>query len=124
MIAIVLDVASWVLILIGSAFILIGGIGFVRMPDVYTRLHPASLIDTVGVGLIVCGCLLQTTSILVALKLLFLLVIFFFTGPVAAHAIAQAALAAGVRPQLHEDRTGRLDEPAPASPEPTPAGRG
>ena len=43
---IVLDIAAAVLILAGSLFCVIGGIGLVRMPDFYTRIHAASVTDT------------------------------------------------------------------------------
>lgn len=109
-----INAASWVLILAGSFFIVVGAIGLVRMPDVYTRMHAASVTDTLGAGFLFAGLMLQAGFGLVALKLLFILVLFFFIGPVATHALAQAALHAGVPPQLTEDRTHRLEE-SPAS---------
>jgi multicomponent Na+:H+ antiporter subunit G len=105
-----LNVVSWALILAGSFFTVVGGIGLVRMPDVYTRMHAASVTDTLGAGLLLAGLMVQAGPGLVTLKLLFILVLFFFIGPVATHALAQAALHAGIRPQLTEDRTGRLKE--------------
>jgi multicomponent Na+:H+ antiporter subunit G len=104
------DLVSWVLILAGSFFTVVGAIGLVRMPDVYTRMHAASVTDTLGAGLLLAGLMLQAGLGLITLKLLFILVLFFFIGPVATHALAQAALHAGVRPQLTEDRTGRLEK--------------
>jgi multicomponent Na+:H+ antiporter subunit G len=104
------DLVSWVLILAGSFFVVVGAIGLVRMPDVYTRMHAASVTDTLGAGLLFAGLMVQAGLGLVTLKLLFILVLFFFIGPVATHAIAQAALHAGIRPQLAEDRTGRLED--------------
>lgn len=100
----VLDMVSWALILAGSFFTVVGAIGLVRMPDVYTRMHAASVTDTLGAGLLFAGLMVQAGLGLVTLKLLFILVLFFFMGPVATHALAQAALHAGVRPQLTEDR--------------------
>jgi len=107
----VLDIVSWALILAGSFFTVVGAIGLVRMPDVYTRMHAASVTDTLGAGLLLAGLMVQAGLGLVTLKLLFILILFFFMGPVATHALAQAALRAGVRPQLAEDRTERLEEP-------------
>ena len=106
----VFDIVSWALILAGSFFTVVGAIGLVRMPDVYTRMHAASVTDTLGAGLLLAGLMVQAGLGLVSLKLLFILVLFFFMGPVATHALAQAALHAGIRPQLAEDRTERLDE--------------
>lgn len=107
----VVDIASWVLILAGSFFTVVGALGLVRMPDVYTRMHAASVTDTLGAGLLLAGLMLQAGLGIVTLKLLFILILLFFMAPVATHALAQAALHADVRPQLAEDRTHRLDEP-------------
>lgn len=101
------DILSWVLILLGSLFIVTGATGMLRMPDLFTRMHAASVIDTLGAALLAGGFILQAGFTLVSAKLLFVLLLFFFTGPVAAHALAQAALYAGVEPKLDEDRRGR-----------------
>lgn len=99
------DVASWICILAGSFFIVCGAIGILRMPDIYTRLHSASIIDTAGAGLLILGMILQAGLTLITVKLLFVLAIFFFTLPVASHALARAALHEGIKPVLSEDRT-------------------
>jgi len=100
----ILDIASGVLIAAGSFFVLAGAVGLVRLPDVYTRVHGASLIDTAGAGLLILGLMLQAGFSLVTLKLLFILAIFFFTLPVAGHAVARAAMHEGLKPKLAEDR--------------------
>jgi multicomponent Na+:H+ antiporter subunit G len=105
-----INLASWVLILAGSFFIVVGAIGLVRMPDVYTRMHAASVTDTLGAAFLFAGLMVQAGLSLVALKLGFILVLLFFIGPVATHALAQAALHAAVKPLLAEDRRGRLEE--------------
>lgn len=92
--------ASWTLLLLGSAFAIVGGIGIVRLPDFYTRLHGASVTDTMGAGLVTIGLMLQAGFSLVAAKLLLILLFLFFTGPTATHALAKAALGSGVKPQL------------------------
>jgi multicomponent Na+:H+ antiporter subunit G len=98
------EIASWVLILLGSFFTVVGAVGLIRLPDVYTRMHAVSVIDTMGIGLLMLGMALQAGLSLVTLKLFFLLALVFFTWPVVTHALAQAALHAGVEPQLAEDR--------------------
>ena len=113
-----LDILSWALIVAGSFFICVGMLGLVRMPDVFTRMHAASVTDTVGAGLLFVGFALQAGPTLITLKLVFILGLFFFTGPVITHALAQAALHAGIMPRLEEDRRKRLekksDDAAPA----------
>jgi len=98
------DLASTLLILTGSFFLLVGALGLVRMPEVFTRMHAASIIDSVGAGFLVLGLMLQAGFSLIALKLFFILALVFLTGPVVTHALAQAALTAGVEPKLAEDR--------------------
>lgn len=99
-----IDIASWVLIALGSFFTVVGAVGLVRLPDVFTRMHGGSVIETLGVGFLILGMILQAGFSLVALKLFFIIVLFVFTAPVVTHALAQAALHAGVEPQLAEDR--------------------
>lgn len=102
-----IEIASWALILLGSFFTVVGAVGLVRMPEIFTRMHAASVTDTLGVGFLILGMSLQAGLGLVTLKLLFLLVLFFFTGPVVTHALAQACLHEGIRPMLAEDRRER-----------------
>lgn len=102
------DIISWPLILAGCFFILTGAFGLIRMPDIYTRMHATSVIDTLGAGLLFVGLMVQAGFTLVSLKLLIILFLFFLIGPVSSHAVAQVALRAGIKPQLKEDRTERL----------------
>jgi multicomponent Na+:H+ antiporter subunit G len=115
MTGLILDVLSWAFILGGGFFTVAGAIGIVRMPEVFTRIHAASVIDTLGAGLLFIGLMLQAGPTLVTLKLVFLLALFFFTGPVVTHALAQAALHAGVEPRLDEDRRERQGDGPPAA---------
>jgi multicomponent Na+:H+ antiporter subunit G len=96
------DALSWVLLVAGGAFCVIGALGVLRMPDLYTRMHAASLVDTLGAGLILLGLMLQAGLTLITVKLIVIGVLFFFTSPTATHALARAALERGVRPQLAE----------------------
>lgn len=102
--ALLLDVASWAFILAGSFFTLVGMAGLMRMPDLFTRMHAASVTDTLGAGLLLIGLMLQAGLTLVTVKLVFILILLVFTGPVVTHALAQAALHAGIEPKLAEDR--------------------
>lgn len=111
MMGLFIDALSWVFLLAGGAFAIVGAVGMVRMPDLYTRMHAASVIDTLGVGLMGAGMILQAGLSLISMKILFLLALFFFVGPVITHALAQAALHVGIVPRLAEDRRDR--EPAP-----------
>lgn len=96
--ALLLDIASWALLSIGGAFVFIGGVGALRMPDLYTRMHAASLTDSMGAVLIIFGVMLQAGASLAAIKLAAILLFLLLTSPTASNALASAALLAGLRP--------------------------
>lgn len=83
-----LDILSWLLIAGGSIFLIIGGIGILRMPDVFTRMHAAGIPDTMGAGLLLAGMALQVEPGIVTIKLVLIMLFLLFTGPTATHAIA------------------------------------
>lgn len=100
--SLLVDLISWALILAGSFFTLVGAMGLLRMPDIYTRLHASGVLDPFGVSLILVGLMVQAGFTLVTVKLIFLVVLLLFTSPVACHALARAALHHGIRPRLSE----------------------
>lgn len=86
------DVVSLVLLSAGGLCVLVGGIGLLRMPDLFTRMHAASVTDTAGLALVILGLVLQAGLSLVLVKLLAILVFLFVTSPTSAYALANAAL--------------------------------
>lgn len=106
MIGIVVDLVSWALILGGSAFAIIGGVGMIRLPDVYTRMHGASLTDTLGAGLIVAGLAVQAGFTLVTVKLILIMIFLIFTSPTSTYALANAAFTRGLQPMLDKKEGG------------------
>ncbi len=96
------DILSWIFLVIGGLFCLVGAIGIIRFPDFFTRLHAASLVDTVGIGFIFLAFMIQAGFTLITVKLLFILILMFFLSPLATHAAARAALYAKIKPQLHK----------------------
>ena len=103
MTATILDVLSFVLIGIGSFSLIVGALGVLRLPDVYTRMHAASITDTLGAGTIILGLIIQAGLTLVAGKLFLILIFLFFTSPASSFALAHAALSSGVKPILNAD---------------------
>jgi multicomponent Na+:H+ antiporter subunit G len=103
--AVLIDLLSWLILLGGVAFALIGSVGLLRMPDFYTRLHAAGITDTLGAGLILLGLMLQAGWTLISVKLLLILIFLWFTGPIATHALSRAALLDpdNAPPILHEE---------------------
>ena len=102
----VIDIASWACLVAGGLFCIVGAVGLLRMPDFYTRMHAASVIETLGGGLILLGLMLQAGLTLVTAKLLIVALLIFFASPTATHALAKAALARGLKPLLHGDGEG------------------
>ena len=96
----IIDAASWACLVIGGLFCVVGGIGLLRMPDFYTRMHAASVTETLGAGLVLLGLILQAGPTLIAAKLAVLGLLIFFASPTATHALASAAMARGVKPLL------------------------
>ncbi len=97
---VLVDILSGICLLAGAFFCVAGAIGLLRMPDAYTRMHVASVTDTLGAGLILFGLLLQAGITLVAAKLVMIGLLIFFASPTASHALARAALLSGVKPEL------------------------
>lgn len=97
--AALLDVLSWISIIAGGTFCIIGAIGLIRLPDVFCRMHGASIIDTMGLALILLGLALQSDFGLNLAKLLMIFLFIFFTSPTGTHALSRAALYAGIDPE-------------------------
>ena len=95
-----IEVVSWVCLAGGSFFVLVGGFGVLRMPDVYTRSHAAGITDTLGAGLILLGLMAQAGLTLVTVKLLLILVFLLFTSPTSSFALNHTAWTSGLRPRL------------------------
>ena len=78
-----LEVVSWVLLLAGGLFGIIGGIGLIRFPDFYSRLHAGGITDTLCALLIIAGLIIQAGLALASVKLALILIFFVFTAPTA-----------------------------------------
>ena len=98
--SLLIDIASGLCLLAGAFFCLVGAWGLLRMPDFYTRMHAASVLETLGADLILLGLVLQAGFTLVAAKLLLIGLLIFFASPTASHALARAAMLRGVTPLL------------------------
>ncbi len=85
-----------VVILVGTFFSLAGLVGYIRLPDVYTRLHAVGKVSVFGVTFLLVAALLNTP--LGIGKALILVLFLVFAGPAASHAIASAAYRVGIKP--------------------------
>lgn len=84
------------LLLTGSAFVFIGGLGAYRMPDMMLRMHATTKAGALGGGLVAIGAGLYFADAAYLVRTLAILVFVVLTAPVAAHAIARAGYFTGV----------------------------
>lgn len=92
----VLDIVSSILLISGVFFGLTGAVGLFKFPDFFTRVHAASVTDSIAAILIIGGLLLQTSFDLNTAKLLFILIFLMITSPTASHALAKSARHGGL----------------------------
>jgi multicomponent Na+:H+ antiporter subunit G len=108
-IELLLNIASGIAFTVGGVFLLIGAFGLVRLPDVWSRLHAAGVVDTVGAELILVGMMFQAGFTQTTLKLALIGLFLFVTSPTATHAVANAAFVAGIRPvRLRRNESGEV----------------
>lgn len=79
------------LLVAGIFFFVIGVVGLLRLPDVYSRMHATTKCDTLGAGLILFALALYSGVSNASIKLLFMIAFIWLTNPTAAHVIARAA---------------------------------
>ena len=100
----IISYISGLLIALGLIFFLVGSIGMIRLPDFYSRLHAAGIIDTMGLLLTMSGLALLILAdftlgnFLCAIKIILIVVFVFLTSPTATHAIVNAGIRAGHKP--------------------------
>ena len=110
--ALVADLAAGAFFALGVCMVLIGAFGMLRLPDVYTRMHAASLIDTLGLLSILIGLIIHVGFDQAAIKLALVFLFVLFASPTATHALARAALFDGIRPQVEPNERARAAEEA------------
>ena len=89
-----LQVMAILAVLAGTAFSVLGVLGYVRLPDVYTRLHAVGKVGIFGTVLLLLGAVAWTPLGLG--KGLVLITLLLLAGPVTAHALASAAYRVGI----------------------------
>lgn len=99
-----LDIVSSILLIAGVFFGLSGAIGLFKFPDFFTRVHAASVTDSIAAMFIIGGLLLQTSFDLNTAKLLFILLFLLITSPTASHALAKSARHGGLLTMAEADK--------------------
>ena len=108
---------SLLLIALGIFFFFAGAVGVIRFPDFYSRLHPAGMIDSMGLLLsmsglalyVLCHHGLSGTHVLTAIKIMLIVIFVYITSPTATHAIVDAGIRAGLAPWTKKKNGGTDD---------------
>lgn len=103
------EIFAWIAalaIVAGGLFGLLAGIGVLRLPDLYTRMHAASKAGLVGAGLTLVGIAIVAADSSIVLRAILGIVFLALTTPVSAHLLARAAIKAGHVPL----NTGTIEE--------------
>lgn len=95
------------LILFGCVFILTAGIGMLRFPDFYARLHASSKLVTLGGIGVFGGAAIAFAPLGVTQRVVLTAVFFFLTAPLSSYMIARAGYLRGLKPSFEE---GSVDE--------------
>jgi multicomponent Na+:H+ antiporter subunit G len=113
----ILEAIGWAVTLAGAAVASIGAFGIVRMPDLFTRMHAAGVVDSLGAALVLSGLAIVEGFSTTSARLLMILAFLWITAPTACHALAKSARAAGIEPWLPSKRDQRepTEEPAEAA---------
>lgn len=85
------QIATSIMMLLGGAFCLLGAVGMLRMPDLFTRLQAATKTGTLGVGFIMLGVAMHFQDLGVSVRSILVIIFLFLSAPIAAHVIARAA---------------------------------
>lgn len=96
--SLLVDIVSALFLFAGSLLCITGGIGLIRMPDFFSRVHASGVTETLAAPLLLVGLMLQMDWSLDMLKVLMILVFILATNPTASHSMAKAALHGGRRP--------------------------
>ena len=97
---VLINISSSLFLLIGSFLCISGGVGILKFPDFYTRMHAVGVTETLATAMILIGLMLQNPDALVVLKLMLILLLTLFIGPAASHALVKAALHNNLMPKF------------------------
>ena len=97
------EILVWALLLGGGALSMVAGLGLIRLPDFYTRMHASGIADTLAAMLILAGLAVYSGLTLITVKLALVYMFIFFTSPISTHAVANTAITSGLKPKLADD---------------------
>jgi multicomponent Na+:H+ antiporter subunit G len=92
------------LIVVGLIFLVIGSIGMLRLPDVFSRAHALSLTDSLGAIFVLLGLAVYEGFTINFLRIIVVLILVYLLNPVISHATIRAAYRSGLRPSKKENK--------------------
>lgn len=99
------------LILLGGLLTVAAGVGILRLPDVFIRMHAATKVGTLGSGLILAGVAVAFADPGVVLRCVLIVFFLLLTAPIGAHMIGRAALRIGLEPWTPDRERDALERP-------------
>jgi multicomponent Na+:H+ antiporter subunit G len=89
---------AYALMIPGTALLLVGALGLLRLPDFYCRTHAATKPDTLGLVLILLGLGIYDGLSMTTVKMLMIILFVFLANPTSSHAMGRAAILGRVVP--------------------------
>ncbi|MEL7300368.1 MAG: monovalent cation/H(+) antiporter subunit G [Pseudomonadota bacterium] len=99
------------LLLLGGVLSLLAGVGILRLPDVFTRMHAATKVGTLGSGFIMAGAAVFFGTSDVIIRAVLIVFFLLLTAPIGAHMIGRAALRLGITPWGEDKAHAQPDAP-------------
>ena len=108
--SLLVQVLADVCLVAGGVLCITGGIGLLRMPDFFARVHAAGVTETLATPLLLIGLMLQMEWSLDLVKVMIIIALILATNPTATHSMAKAALHGGERPLVADDGKDTVQE--------------
>ncbi|NCG41046.1 MAG: cation:proton antiporter [Actinobacteria bacterium] len=96
--------AAVFLITVGMFFLIVGSIGILRLPDVFSRTHALSLTDSLGAFFVLAGLAVYEGLTINCLRIVVVMLLIYLMNPVISHATLRAAYRSGLRPSEEEEK--------------------
>jgi multicomponent Na+:H+ antiporter subunit G len=97
------NIVAAVFCCIGTFWFLLGTTGLLRMPDIFSRLHPSTKCDTLGACSVIVGVAIYSASIWDILKLALIICFLLLSSATCGHAIGRSAVRRGIQPWRKEE---------------------
>lgn len=102
----IVEILTVLFMLMGVFFITVAGLGILRMPDLYTRMHASTKAGTIGLGLLMVAVALHFQDLASVSRAVAIMIFLVLTAPVAAHLLGKSMLDKGYK-MWHKDGTRR-----------------